>query len=428
MVARIAIISEHASPLATLGGVDNGGQNVYVAQIANQLAARGYRVDVYTRRDEEELPEVVKFINRVRVIHIAAGPPRPVPKEELLPHMSAFARSMIAFCRRERCRYDIVHANFWTSGIVAMRIKQTLRVPFVITFHALGRVRQQHQGESDHFPPERPRWEERIIEAADTVIAECPQDREDLLTLYGAAAEKIRVIPCGFDANEFWPVDKRLARHELGLPPNEHIVLQLGRLVPRKGIDNVVAAIGRLRRDHAIAPLLLVVGGEADTPCPIATPEIGRLQAIAESEGVHDRVRFIGRRGRHVLRYYYSAADVFVTTPWYEPFGITPVEAMACGTPVIGARVGGIKSTVRHMRSGLLVPPNDPYALAQAIATIYRDPTLAQTYGRAGRERANRNFTWANVTDRLEALYARVVGGERLRPVSQAISSTQGRV
>ena len=425
MVARIAIISEHASPLATLGGVDNGGQNVYVAQVANQLAARGYRVDVYTRRDEEGLPEVVKFINRVRVIHVTAGPSRFVPKEKLLPYMEDFARNMLSFCRRERLRYDILHANFWTSGIVAMRLKQSLGVPFVITFHALGRVRRIHQGESDHFPEERPLWEERIIAAADGVIAECPQDRDDLMTLYGADSEKIRVIPCGFDSSELWPVDKRLARRELGLPLDQYVVLQLGRLVPRKGVDNVIRAIARLRRDHNVPALLIIVGGESDRPCPLATPEIDRLQAIAAEEGVSDWVRFVGRRGRHVLRYYYSAADVFVTTPWYEPFGITPVEAMACGTPVIGARVGGIKSTVRHGRSGLLVPPNDPPALAESLELLYREPPLAQAFGAAGRARANRHFTWDCVVERIQSLYLRV-GTPGRRHV--AIEGTRGHL
>lgn len=421
MVARIAIISEHASPLATLGGVDNGGQNVYVAQVANHLATRGYRVDVFTRREDEALPEIVEFINRVRVIHVDAGPRRVIPKERLLPYMDEFAENMIAFTRRDRSRYDVVHANFWTSGIAAMNFKEATGTPFVITFHALGLVRQLHQGERDGFPAERPQWERRIIAACDGVIAECAQDREDLIEMYDAPAGKVRVIPCGFDLGELWPVDKALARGELELPADEHIILQLGRLVPRKGIDNVIRALGCLRRDHKIAPLLLVVGGDTDIPDPTTTPEIGRLQTIACEEGVADRVRFTGRRGRHVLRYYYSAADVFVTTPWYEPFGITPVEAMACGTPVVGSRVGGIKSTVRHGRSGLLVPPNDPSALADTLAALYHDPELARTYGEAGRERANRHYTWSYVTDRIESFYLRVIGAERTRPVAEPI-------
>jgi D-inositol-3-phosphate glycosyltransferase len=422
MIARIAIISEHASPLATLGGTDSGGQNVYVAQIANHLAARGYRVDVYTRRDDPELPEVVKFINRVRVIHVNAGPMRIMPKEELLPFMDEFARNMLAFFERHRLSYDVVHANFWTSGVVAMKLKAAIALPFVITFHALGRVRRLHQGEADRFPPQRPLLEERIIEAADAVIAECPQDRIDLISLYRANPKRISVIPCGFDSSELWPVDKALARRELDLPTNERIVLQLGRLVPRKGVDTVVRAMARLRREHGFEATLLIVGGETDLPCPVATPEIGRLQEIARQEGIADYVRFGGRCSRHALRYYYSAADVFVTTPWYEPFGITPVEAMACGTPVIGARVGGIKSTIRHGRTGFLVPPNDSNAVAVRLVEVFKNPALARDLGDAGRVRANRHFTWSQVADRLEGLYARFYESERARLIAEHVS------
>ncbi|MFL6714571.1 MAG: glycosyltransferase family 4 protein, partial [Sulfurifustis sp.] len=415
MVARIAMISEHASPLATIGGVDSGGQNVYVAQLANRLAARGYQVDVYTRRDKETLPEVVKFINRVRVIHVKAGPPRPVPKEELLPYMDEFAEQMQSFCSRQRRPYDVVHANFWTSGVVAMTLKRAIGLPFAVTFHALGRVRRRHQGEADRFPEERAEYEERIIASADCVVAECAQDREDLLELYDADPAKIRIVPCGFDTTEFWPIDRRLARREVGFDPDERIVLQLGRLVPRKGIDIAVRALARLARDHRVNARLVIVGGETDEPCPMANPEIARLTDVANAEDIAERVTFTGRRPRNVLRYYYNAADVFVTTPWYEPFGITPVEAMACGVPVIGSAVGGIKTTVRHGRTGFLVPPHDPDALAARIAEIFRDADAARRMGVAGRERALRHFTWSQVAERMEAVYARVMAGESQR-------------
>jgi glycosyltransferase involved in cell wall biosynthesis len=383
--------------------------------LANQLAARGHQVDVYTRRDKETLPEVVKFISRVRVVHVKAGPARPVPKEDLLPFMDEFADNMMAFCRHQRRPYDVVHANFWNSGLVAAKLKSELGLPFAITFHALGRVRRLHQGEADHFPETRPEHEQNVIAAADCVIAECPQDREDLLNLYKADPARVRIVPCGFDSAEFWPIARSLARREVGLSPESFVVLQLGRLVPRKGIDNVVRALARLRRDHAIDASLVIVGGETDEPCPMANPEIARLQAIAQTEGVAAHVRFSGRRPRQMLRYYYNAADVFVTTPWYEPFGITPVEAMACGTPVIGADVGGIKSTVRHGRTGFLVPPCNPEALAARLAELARNPELSQRFGAAGRERALRHFTWAQVADRIETVYSRVMADEGQR-------------
>lgn len=419
MVERIALISEHASPLAALGGVDSGGQNVYVAQLAKQLAAMGSKVDVFTRRDNAYTPEIVKSINGVRIIHVRAGPAGLVRKEELLPFMDEFADNLAAFCRRQVSSYDIVHANFFMSGLVAMRIKRELRIPFVITFHALGRVRRLHQQDADEFPEERPLLEERIIADTDRIIAECQQDKEDMVNLYQADPFKISVIPCGFDSAELWPTDKALARATLGLEMEDRVILQLGRMVPRKGVDNVIRAVALLRHAHGIDSKLLIVGGESDQPDPAITPEIGRLQAIAEAENIGDRVIFAGRCNRRMLRYYYSAADLFVTTPWYEPFGITPVEAMACGVPVIGAAVGGIKTTVSNGKTGFLVPPHDPAAAAERIVRLYSEPERLKALGEAGLRRANSQFTWKKVVQRIALLYETVMQAGHDKPLTR---------
>ena len=409
MTRRIAIISEHASPLALLGGVDSGGQNVYVGQLASNLATMGYEVDVFTRRDSDFLPETTEWVNGVRIVYVTAGPAEFIPKEEMLPLMDEFTAYMIRFCKRQRKPYDIVHANFFMSGLVAAEVKRVLGIPFVITFHALGRVRRQYQGSADTFPPERTEIEDRVVAEADHIIAECPQDEEDLIQLYNADPTKVTIIPCGFDPGEFWPVSKPLARVSLGLPPDEKVILQLGRMVPRKGVENVVRGFARLIKDHHIQARLLIVGGESDEPDPEITPEIGRLQAIAEEEGVAESVTFAGRRGRDVLKYYYSAADIFVTTPWYEPFGITPLEAMACGTPVVGSNVGGIKFTVRDGESGYLVPPNNPDLLAERLAHLYKHPKLLSIYSKQAIRRAKDLFTWQNVIRAVAALYEDVL-------------------
>jgi phosphoheptose isomerase len=406
---RIAMISEHASPLAVLGGVDSGGQNVYVGQLARHLAALGYEIDVFTRRDSPGLPETAEWVSGVRIVHIAAGPAEFVRKEDLLPHMAEFTANMMRFCRRPRRRYDLVHANFWMSGLVAADLKAALGVPFVITFHALGRVRRLYQREADQFPDERFRIEDRIVREADHVIAECPQEEEDLIRHYNADPARITIIPGGFDPTEFWPISKPLARVALGLPPDAPIILQLGRMVPRKGIDAVVRAFARLRHHHGVEATLLIVGGEANDPDPRATPEIGRLMALARAEDVAESVVFVGRRGREVLKYYYGAADVFVTTPWYEPFGITPVEAMACGTPVVGANVGGIKFTVRDGETGYLVPPDDPDAIAERIAQLYHNRSLGALFRRQAIRRANDLFTWSRVADGVAELFEDVL-------------------
>jgi D-inositol-3-phosphate glycosyltransferase len=415
MLRKIAIVSEHASPLAAAGGVDSGGQNIYVAQVARNLAALGYMVDVFTRRDAAHQPEVQPWGRGVRVIHVPAGPAHFVRKEDLLPLMEDFSAYVCSFCRREG-GYDLVHANFFMSGLVALKLKQRLDIPLVVTFHALGRVRRQHQGDADQFPAERLAIEDAIVAEADAIVAECPQDKADLLALYHAEPRRIAVIPCGFDAGEFWPIARRFARRTLGLAADERVVVNVGRMVPRKGVDTAIRGIARLARSFGVRARLLVVGGNSDLPDPAVTPEIGRLRAIAREERVADRVIFTGRRSRELLKLYYSAADVFVTTPWYEPFGITPLEAMACGTPVVGSAVGGIKDTVLDGLTGYLVPPNDPDALAARLADLYASPGRIREFGRNAVRRVNASFTWERVAGSVASLYEHVAADSSARP------------
>ncbi|MPZ13118.1 MAG: glycosyltransferase [Chloroflexi bacterium] len=420
MTRRIALISEHASPLAILGGADSGGQNVYVGQVARHLAAMGYEVDVFTRRDSRLLPEVARWIRGVRIFHIPAGPPEYVRKEELFPYMGRFTECVLRLCTRRQRGYDLVHANFWMSALVASDIKRELAVPFVVTFHALGRVRRAFQGVADQFPDVRFDVEDRVVREADHIIAECPQDEDDLIRYYNADPSRLSIIPCGFDPAEFWPLSKPLARVMLGFGTEERLVLQLGRMVRRKGVDNAIRGFARFQQCDPAPARLLVVGGESDEPDPEITPEIGRLKQVAEAEGVADRVTFVGRRGRDVLKYYYSAADVFVTTPWYEPFGITPVEAMACGTPVVGSDVGGVKFTVRDSETGYLVPPDDPEALGERLSQLFRHPSLRGVFGRRAVRRANDLFTWQRVANALAAVYEQVMVASHPRRPNEA--------
>jgi glycosyltransferase involved in cell wall biosynthesis len=419
----IALISEHASPLAAVGGIDAGGQNIYVAQIARELGRLGYNVDVFTRRDSERLPEVVDYAPGVRVVNVPAGPASYVRKEDMLPLMDAFADYVCDFARRNG-GYLLSHANFFMSAIASRKLKERCGTPFVVTFHALGRVRRLHQREADQFPLERLAIEDDSIARADGIIAECPQDRADLTTLYQADERRVAVIPCGFDRGEFWPITKPFARRALRLPANEPILVNIGRLAPRKGLDNLVRGLGRLARRHGILGRLIIVGGNSDLPDPALTPEIARLQAIAAEEGVAKQVMFTGRRAREFLKLYYSAADIFATTPWYEPFGITPLEAMACGTPVIGADVGGIRFSVMDGVTGFLVPPNDPEALAERAAALLRDPERMRDMGRNGIQRVQAQFTWPKVTRSICAFYEQVVGVRMpRRPIRVAVAA-----
>ncbi len=427
MTRRIALISEHASPLAVLGGVDAGGQNVYVGQLARHLVRIGYDVDVFTRRDSPAMPEVAEWLDGVRIVNVPAGPPEPVPKEDLLPFMAEFAGQVVLFARRQARRYDLAHANFWMSGLVACELKQMLGVPFVVTFHALGRVRRRYQGDADRFPDERFEIEERVIRETDHIVAECPQEEEDLIRFYNADPAKISIIPAGFDPRELSPISKDLARAALGIPLREHIILHVGRMVPRKGVDNTVRGFARLVQQRATSARLIVVGGE--TGDPDASPEIARLRGIAHEENVADRVEFVGPVARDRLKYYFSAADVFVTTPWYEPFGITPIEAMACGTPVVGSNVGGIKFTVRDGECGYLVPPNAPDLLAERLHHLFGHPRLLAVFRRQAINRAKDLFTWRIVANEMAALYERLLtsGGLHRPEDADELVAIEGR-
>lgn len=414
MKRKIAFISEHASPLAVLGGVDAGGQNVYVAELCKALASQGYVIDIFTRRDSSNQPTVVNWLPHIRVIHLKAGPPVEVQKELLLGFMDEFTRSMLSFIRQTEVRYDLVHANFFMSGLVASRIKLKLGIPYVITFHALGKIRMIHQKDTDAFPASRMDIEQMIVEDADFIIAECPQDQQDLIDHYKADSSRITIVPCGFSAEEFYPGSKAEARRKLGLPADETVLLQLGRMVPRKGIDNVIRSLKYLTDVPRLR--LLVVGGRADVPDFENDDELKRLLSVAREAGVESLVEFTGRRDREALRLYYQAADFFISTPWYEPFGITPLEGMACGTPVIGASVGGIKYTVRHLETGYLVPPHDPRALADAVRDGISCPVHHQLLCKNALKWVNENFTWASVADQMSRLYLTILHRQHAQP------------
>ncbi len=406
VVRRVAIISDHASPLAHPGSIDSGGQNVYVACLARELALAGYLVDIFTRRDSMQHQQVVQWRDGIRVVHVPAGPAHHVPKEQMLPHMDAFARFVVRFARRQDALYEVVHANFFMSGMVAQQLKRVLGIPFVITFHALGQVRRLAQGTADAFPPARLAIEHSLMRDAERIIAECAQDRQDMEQLYGAESSRIDIVPCGFDPQELWPLPARLARQKIGAPVGKFIVLQLGRMVPRKGIDTVIDSPGPVA---APAPHRRAFADRRRRGREATRQSWCGCALLARQLSVHDAVQFTGRKKRSELRYYYGAADAFVTTPWYEPFGITPVEAMACARPVIGAEVGGIKSTVIDGKTGFLVPPRDPQAVAQRLAALHASPALARSMGDEGMRRAFQHYTWRSVAQQAAAIYEMAV-------------------
>ncbi|MBA3450477.1 MAG: glycosyltransferase [Chloroflexia bacterium] len=423
MTRRVAMFSEHASPVALLGGVDAGGQNVYVDAVSRGLTAHGCETDVFTVRNDPDLPEVMAWADGVRVINVPAGPSGPRAKDALWPHMPAFRDAIDRFAARGGRRYDLIHGNFWMSGWVAAELGLRWRVPTVQIFHATGVTKAREQGAADTSPSQRIEVERAVVRTVDRLIAQCPAERDELLRDYGARAEQIALIPSAVDVERFRPLANDVARRMLGIEPDALVIAYVGRIVPRKDVRNLIRAFAQLKAQWLAAgvspiPTIFVVGGESEHPDPAATAEIGVLCELAEALGVLGDVRFTGRKQPHELHRWYAAADVTVTTPWYEPFGLTPLEAMACGTPVIGSNVGGIAYTIVDGETGFLVPPHNPRALCARLDELLKSSALRMRMGQAGRARVLRAFTWDHVAARTAALYDDLLASRDMSPSS----------
>ncbi|ROP36752.1 glycosyltransferase [Saccharothrix texasensis] len=395
---RIAMVSEHAGPLAALGGVDAGGQNVHVAALSEALSALGHDVVVHTRRDDPGLPERVRTEQGYDVVHVPAGPAHPVPKDELLPHMGDFARFLEQQWQEERP--DVVHAHFWMSGLASVLAARKVGVPVVQTYHALGTVKRRHQGADDTSPPQRIGIERMIGREADRIAATCADEVVELMRM-GVRRSRISVVPCGVDPTRFRPEGPTLRRR---LP---HRVVSVGRLVPRKGFQDLITALRSLPDTE-----LVIAGGPVDVE---SDPEARRLAAHAERLGVRNRLCLAGQVSRDAMPALLRSADAVACVPWYEPFGIVPLEAMACGVPVVASAVGGLIDTVVDGVTGVLVPPRDPSALARALHSLLADQARREACGLAGLDRVGVRYTWSRIAEDTERVYARVTAG---RPVA----------
>jgi glycosyltransferase involved in cell wall biosynthesis len=391
---KIDLVSEHASPLAAIGGVDAGGQNVHVAALAAGLAARGHEVTVHTRRDDAALPDRVRTADGYDVAHVTAGPATALPKDDLLQHMGSFADVLHA--EWAVTRPDVVHAHFWMSGLACVQAAAGLGIPVLQTFHALGSVKRRHQGAADTSPEQRIDLERGLCAHVDHVVATCSDEVFELRRL-GLSTDRVSIVPCGVDTAVFTPrgpVASRTRRPRL---------LVLGRLVERKGQEDAVRALAAVPDAE-----LVVVGGppvdEVDDD-----PEVQRLRAIAVSLGVADRLVFAGAVARADVPGWIRSADVVLAVPWYEPFGITPLEAMACGRPVVATAVGGLVDTVVDGETGVLVPPRDPAALGEAVAALLADEERRVAYGAAGIARVRARYRWSRVVADTDAVYRQVL-------------------
>jgi D-inositol-3-phosphate glycosyltransferase len=389
---RIAMVSEHASPLAVLGGADAGGQNVHVAALSAALARLGAEVVVHTRRDDPGLAPRVEAAPGVIVEHVDAGPAEPIPKDDLLPHMDEFAHRLWRSFRADPP--DVVHGHFWMSGRAALAAARPLGIPVVQTFHALGVVKRRQQGTRDTSPPTRLREEATLAREADRLVATCSDEVFELVRM-GADLRRVTVVPCGVDLKLFRPDGPVAPRPSTGFR-----LLVVSRLVERKGIGNVITAMAQLPGAE------LVVAGGPPSAELAGDPEARRLTALAGRLGVARRVRFLGRVGRGDLPALYRSADLVVTVPWYEPFGIVPLEAMACGVPVVASAVGGLVDTVVDGVTGVHVPPRRPGLVAAAVAGLLADPERRAILGAAGARRARRRYGWDRIARSTLEVYA----------------------
>jgi glycosyltransferase involved in cell wall biosynthesis len=401
---RIALVSEHADPLAAIGGTDAGGQNVHVAALATGLVRRGHDVTVFTRRDTTGGADAIRCADGYVVRRIPAGPPTDVPKDELLRYMPDFGARLRAHLDADRP--DLLHAHFWMSGLASLDATRGTGIPVVETFHALGSVKRREQGDADTSPPTRIDIERRLCRDVDHVVATCSDEVEELREL-GLRAGRASVIPCGVDTDLFHPAP----RSDPGGPPR---LLVVGRLVTRKGIGNTVEAL----RD--LPGVELVVAGGPRRDALDADPAVTRLRALAARLGVADRVRMVGSVARADMPALVRDCDVVVAVPWYEPFGIVPLEAMACGKPVVGSAVGGLLDTVVPGETGELVSPRRPDQVARAVRSLLDDPARRAAYGAASRRRAVERYDWRRVVEQTETVY-RAVAGIHARPTTEVL-------
>jgi D-inositol-3-phosphate glycosyltransferase len=389
---RIAMISEHASPLAALGGVDAGGQNAHVAELSAALAADGHDIRVYTRRDSSDLPAVVPLGERVDVVHVPAGPPTALPKDELLPHMGTFAEWMAADWRDEWMP-DVAHAHFWMSGLAAVTAGRACAVPVVQTYHALGTVKRRHQGAADTSPPRRIAYERELGRAVDRVVVQCQDEITELVRM-GVPRGQMMLVPSGVNTDRFGPIGPAVPRNRA------HVrILTVARLVERKGVEDLIRAMPAVP-----AAELVVVGGPPEGDLD-GNPYARRLRRLARDCRVGDRVRLAGAVPAHEMPAWYRSADILAATPWYEPFGLTALEAMACGVPVVASAVGGLADTVVDGVTGDLVPARDPVAIGRTLRRLATDDMRRIAYGAAAVDRAVHSYAWPRVAARLAGVY-----------------------
>ncbi len=388
-IRRIAVISIHGCPYIQAGEKDAGGMNIYVLETARRLAARGIKVDVFTRRHDPADEQITQLAPGARVVHLDAGPAAPL-KEGVYDLLPEFCEQLSDFTAEEGLKYDLVVSHYWLSGLVGLRLQTVWGVPHVTSFHTLAEVkRRARPGESE--APRRAEKEREIAQRADLTIAWTPHERDAITGYYGAHPDRVTVVPPGVDTLRFRPLDQAACRDRLGLG-SERVLLYVGRLERLKGVDILLRATAQLERPEGVR--LIVVGGGANSA------ELVRLQGIAKELGIAGRTTFVGSVPQAELPVYYNAADVCVLPSYYESFGLAALEASACGKPVVASKVGGLPSVVLDGRTGYLIAWRCPGPFFERLELLLSNDHLRRDMGAAARAHAE-TLTWDVATDRL---------------------------
>jgi D-inositol-3-phosphate glycosyltransferase len=418
---RIAMISYHTCPLATLGGKDTGGMNVYVRDLTRELGRIGIHVDVFTRSQDEHVPHVLHDLGYGnRVVHVPAGPEKPLPKKQLTEHIPEFAQGIKQFAADKNIHYDIVHSHYWMSGLAAGMLADAWNTPIVHMFHTLGEMKNRiAQTESEKEGPYRLNGERRVLDRVNRLIVATLAEQAQLQWLYKVDPRKTTIIPPGVDTGHFYPIPKDEAKQFVGIPQSDRMVLFVGRIEPLKGVDTLIRAMACLHLKEMERPAYLaIVGGAPEASPEEMTTEMSRLQALCRELCLDNMVVFLGKRGQDTLPYYYSAADVLVMPSHYESFGMVALEAMACGTPVIASQVGGLAFLVQDSVTGFHVPDGDHEALCEKLTLLLGDSALRERIGQQAAEYV-RGYAWETVAAQMLRVYAGLLKGDSstdLRP------------
>ncbi len=399
------MLSYHTCPLATLGGKDTGGMNVYVRELTRHLGQKGVAVDVFTRSQDEHVPHVLHDLGYGnRVVHIPAGPEVPLPKEELAKYIPTFAKEIQEFARHKGFTYDLIHSHYWMSGIAARELNREWHLPVVHMFHTLGLMKQRVARQPSEIEGDyRIEGEREVLRLADRIVAATPAELAQIQWLYQVKIDNVVIIPPGVDTSHFYPIPADEAKEFIGVPPCDQVLLFVGRIEPLKGIDTLIQAIAILRK-RGFYVCLSVIGGEPNPTAEIEDSEMTRLKEMSIQAGLSDLVTFLGKRGQDTLPYYYSAADAVVVPSHYESFGMVALEAMACGAPVVVSQVGGLAFLVKDGETGFTVPVDDPKALAERLAILLSNRALREKLGSQAAQEA-KNYAWENIADRIIQVY-----------------------